>query len=232
MRWLIPSCFATTALAEEPPSPPPEQPAPAPDPAAASEAATVEVLRDAGITPAVIDETRGEDDDLGDQSIGAALGVAAGGRVTAGGIRITGHYLYQLSSEDWFDGIASFTFGGGDAACYRDRMDELVCEHDFADGGAVEIAAGVRRMLARRGDFRPFARAAIGIAVVRFGDDAVSGVVLPLHFGAGLRMHVARGVAVVGSADLAAGVGRYTRGLGLEPHFGLAVTAGAEFRLP
>ena len=27
------------------------------------------------------------------------------------GLRIAGHYLYQLSDEDWFDSAASFTYG-------------------------------------------------------------------------------------------------------------------------
>ena len=46
------------------------------------------------------------DEPLPDQSIAAAIGIASGGRVTPGGLRVTGHYLYQLSSSDWFDGTA------------------------------------------------------------------------------------------------------------------------------
>ena len=37
-------------------------------------------------------------DELGDQGIGAEVGLATGGRVTPGGLRVAGHYLYQLSS--------------------------------------------------------------------------------------------------------------------------------------
>ena len=103
------------------------------------------------------------DADPGDQGIGATVGIAAGGRVTPGGLRITGHYLYQLSHQDWFDGTASFTFGGGDAACFRDRMDVTSCGHDFNDGNSVELAAGIRRMFAGRGAFRPYARVAVGL---------------------------------------------------------------------
>jgi len=172
-------------------------------------------------------------DDMGDQGIGATAGVATGGRVTAGGVRVTGHYLYQLSSKDWFDGTAAFTFGSGDAGCFRDRMNEyaFACEHGVADGSAVELAAGVRRMFAAQGAFRPFARAAIGISYTRFQDDDVSGIAFPLHLGGGVRANVGRGVALVGLADLNVGFGRFGKGLATEPQLGLAISAGAEFRL-
>lgn len=170
-------------------------------------------------------------DDLGDQGVGAMTGVATGGGVTAGGVRVSGHYLYQLSAQDWFDGTASFTFGGGEAGCFRDRMDTLICDHGIADGAALEIAAGVRRMFAARGAFRPFVRAAIGLSYTRFSDDDVTGVSIPLHAGGGLRAKVADSVAIVGLAELTFGLGRFGRGLATEPQLGLAVTAGAEFRL-
>lgn len=169
--------------------------------------------------------------DDGDQGVGAAMGIAAGGRVTPGGLRITGHYLYQLSEEDWFDGTASFTFGGGDAACFRDRMAITQCGHDFNDGNAIELAAGVRRMFAARGTFRPFARAAVGLSYVRFRNDDVTGVAIPVHLGGGLRARVAPGLAVVGQAEVMLGLGGFGRGLGAEPQLGMAVTAGAEFQL-
>src|SRR5690349_14748930 len=85
-------------------------------------------------------------EDLGDQGIGAEVGIAAGGRVTPGGLRVGGHYLYQLSAQDWFDGTASFTFGSESAGCYQDQMATLVCEHGFTSGRGVEVAATVRRM--------------------------------------------------------------------------------------
>jgi hypothetical protein len=172
-----------------------------------------------------------EIDDLGDQEIGGAIGLAAGGRATAGGVRFTGHYLYQLSQRDWFDGIASFTFGSGDPACFRDRMDDVVCDHGLAGGGAIEIAAGVRRMFARRDRLRPFARGALGVALVRFASDDVTGVALSLHAGAGLRAKVSRGIAIVALADATLGIAGFGRGLGGEPQLGLAITAGAEIRL-
>lgn len=169
--------------------------------------------------------------DIGDQEIGGGIGLAAGGRATAGGVRVTGHYLYQLSQQDWFDGIASFTFGSGDAACFRDREDDVVCDHGLASGGAVEVAAGVRRMFAPRGRLRPFARGALGIALVRFSSDDVTGAAFSLHAGAGLRAAVSPMIAVVGLADATLGIAAFGRGLGGEPQLGLAITVGAEVRL-
>lgn len=170
-------------------------------------------------------------EDVGDQSVSAELGLAAGGRVTPGGLRITGRYLYQLSVDDWFDGAASFTYGGGGAACFRDRTDATICDHGLADGGAVELSANVRRMFAPNGAFRPFARAGIGLAIVRFSDDDVTGLAIPLHLGGGVRANVAPSIAVVAQADLELGFGHFGQGLGTEPQAGLSVTAGAEFVL-
>jgi hypothetical protein len=124
-----------TPPADAPVTPPTSAPAPEPGPGAA---------------PAP--------DEIGDQGIGSAIGLAGGGRSTAGGLRNTGHYLYQLAERDWFDGIASFTFGGGDAGCFRDRSDAVICQHGLAAGGSIELAAGVRRFFASQGQFRPFAR--------------------------------------------------------------------------
>jgi opacity protein-like surface antigen len=172
-----------------------------------------------------------EDDEIGDQAIGADVGIAGGSRVTPGGLRIAGHYLYQMSDQDWFDGSVAFTYGGGDAQCFRDRMDTFVCDHGFTDGASVEISASVRRVFAPRGQFRPFARAGIGVGLVRFSDDDVSGLAIPLHAGGGVRARVAPGIAVVAQADVQLGLGLFGSGLGAEPQFGMAVTAGAEFRL-
>jgi len=172
-----------------------------------------------------------DQDEIGDQAIGADLGVAGGGRVTPGGLRVAGHYLYQLSHQDWFDGTASFTYGGGDARCFRDRMDTFLCDHGFTDGGSVEISANVRRVFAPRGSFHPFARAGVGVALVRFSGDDVSGLALPLHAGGGIRARVAPGFAVVAQADVQLGFGLFGHGLGVEPQLGMTLTAGAEFRL-
>jgi hypothetical protein len=185
---------------------------------------------DAAAEPAA-STTASTADEIGDQAIGAEIGVATGGRVTPGGLRVTGHYLYQLSDEDWFDGGASFTFGGGGAACFRDRMNAFVCDHGLTDGNGVEISATVRRFFAAQGGFRPFARAGIGVGIVRFPDDGVTGLAIPLHLGGGVRATVADSVAIVAQAELAVGFGAFGKGLGVEPQLGVSVVAGAEFRL-
>jgi hypothetical protein len=146
-------------------------------------------------------------------------------------LRVGGHYLYQLSARDWFDGTASFTFGSESAGCYEDQMATLVCEHGFTKGRGVEVAATVRRMFTANGAFRPFARAGIGVSLVRFSGDDVSGIAFPLHLGGGIRARVAPEVAVVAQGDLQVGLGRFGGGLGTEPQVGVAFTAGAEFRL-
>jgi hypothetical protein len=169
--------------------------------------------------------------DMSDQGVGAEIGVAAGGRDTAGGLRLAGHYLYQLSEQDFFDGVAAFTYGGGSAACFRDRMNAFVCDHGLADGGTVEVSANVRRFFGGRDQFWPFARAGLGLAIVRFQDERVTGLAIPLHVGGGVRAEVADGVAVVGEGALDLGIGVFNHSLGLEPQVGIAITAGAEFRL-
>jgi hypothetical protein len=172
-----------------------------------------------------------DDDDMGDQGVSVQLGLAGGGRVTPGGLRIAGHFLYQLSDVDWFDGAATFTFGSGAAACFRDRMDKVICMHGVSDGTGVELSAGIRHLFAPQGVFRPFARLGVGLGLARFGDDDVSGVTVPAHGGGGVRVKVAPSIAVVAEGDLALGFGSFGRGLGSQIQLGLAVTAGAEFRL-
>jgi hypothetical protein len=169
--------------------------------------------------------------DMSDQAIGASLGVATGGRVTAGGLRIEGHYLYQLSAQDWFDGVAGFTFGGGGAACFRDRADAYICDHGLAQGDAIELAANVRHFLGGQGQFWPFVRGGVGLRVVRFGADSVTGLAIPLHVGGGIRASVTPGIAVTVEGALELGFGAFNHALGLEPQLGVALTGGVEFRL-
>ncbi|HEX4423544.1 MAG TPA: hypothetical protein VH165_36795 [Kofleriaceae bacterium] len=208
-----PAALAPAPAATAPPAPAPEtspsSPPAAPDPAAAPPSA----------------------DDMGDQDISAQLGLATGGHLTPGGLRIAGHYLYQLSDRDWFDGTASFTFGSGGPACFRDRSNTLVCDHGLTDGTGVEVAASIRRMFTPQGQFRPYARLGIGIGAVRFSGDDVSGVAIPLHGGGGVRVKVAPEIAVVAEAELALGFSNFNQGLGSALQLGFAITAGAEFRL-
>jgi opacity protein-like surface antigen len=206
---------------------------PAPDPAAPDGAAPDASPPAAPPAPAAapVATAAPADDDIGDQAISAQLGVAAGGRVTPGGLRIAGHYLYQLSDEDWFDGVASFTYGSGTAACFRDRANRVVCQHGLADGAGAELQATIRHMLAPQGAFHPFVRLGVGLGVVRFSRDNFTGLTIPAHGGGGIRVTLAPGVALVAEGDLQLGFGSFSRGLGSQPQFGLAITAGAEFRL-
>src|SRR5262249_17522153 len=115
---------------------------PAPDPAAPDPAApdaSPPAASGAPASAAPVATAAPADDDIGDQAISAEVGVAAGSRVTPGGLRIAGQYLYQLSDEDWFDGAASFTYGSASAACFRDRSNAVVCQHGLADGAGFEL---------------------------------------------------------------------------------------------
>ena len=226
------------------PAPDPGGPAPDPDPAASSAApdpgsappatppsAPAPAAPPALPAPSDLAPVPAADDDIGDQAIAAGLGLATGGRVTPGGVQVTGHYLYQLSARDWFDGAASFTFGGSQAECFRDRQDMRICSHGLADGFGVELAGAVRRLFPAQGQFRPFARVGAGIGLARFSGDDVTGVTFRLHGGGGVRVAVAPSLAVVADGDLQLGFGSFGSGLGSEPQLGLVITAGAEFRL-
>jgi hypothetical protein len=169
--------------------------------------------------------------DMSDQAIGASLGAASGGRVTAGGLRVAGHFLYQLSDRDWFDGTADFTFGGGGAACFRDRTNAYLCDHGLADGGSIEVEAGVRHFLGGQGQFWPFLLGGVGVRGVDFSDDSVTGLALALHAGGGIRASVSPGIAITAQGELELGFGAFNHTLGIEPQLGVAITAGVEFRL-
>jgi len=169
--------------------------------------------------------------DMSDQAIGASIGAATGGRVTAGGLRVAGHFLYQLSDRDWFDGTAAFTFGGGTAACFRDRTDTFICDHGLAQGDSVELEAGVRHFLGGQGQFWPFLLGGIGLRGVDFSSDGVNGFALAFHAGGGIRASVSPGVAITAQGELELGFGAFNHTLGIEPQLGVAITAGVEFRL-
>ncbi|HEY0194176.1 MAG TPA: hypothetical protein VGC42_23830 [Kofleriaceae bacterium] len=202
-------------VASQPPASPPEPApsivAPPPAPPAASPASY--------------------DDDIGDQHIAAQLGLATGSHITPGGLRIAGHYLYQLSDRDWFDGTAAFTIGSGAAGCFRDRENALVCDHGLTDGTGVEVSASIRRMFIPQGQFQPFGKVGIGLGGAHFSGDNVSGLIIPLHGGGGVRVKVAPSIAVVAEADVSLGFSDFNHGLGSQIQLGLAITAGAEFRL-
>lgn len=169
--------------------------------------------------------------DMSDQAIGAQLGAALGGHVTAGGARVAGHYLYQLSDRDWFDGAAVFTFGGTSAQCFHDRSNAYVCQHGITDGDAAEVDLSVRRFFPGNGAFWPFVRAGLGAGIVEFPKDGVSGLAIPLHGGGGVRASVSSAIAIVAEAQLSAGISFFNHGVGTQPQLGFAITAGVEFGL-
>ena len=229
------AAHAQPAPAPDAPPPAPDAPPPASGPAdpgaGPTSPASPPATGPAVTAPATEATEATDDDELGDQLISVALGAAGGGRATPGGLRIVGQYLYQLSDEDWFDGAASFTFGSSRGACFRDRQDHLVCSHGVADGTGVEISASVRRVFAARGAFRPYARIGVGLGLARFSDDDITGFTIPAHAGGGLRIAMSPTVAIIAEGDLALGFSSFSRGLGSQPQLGIAVTAGAEFRL-
>ena len=185
-----------------------------------------------GTAPAEEPEPDG-DGGVADQEIGVRLGLVAGGRSTPGGLRVGGQYLYQLDDDYWFDGAVLFSFGGGEPSCFRDRADQVHCDQGPLDGFAGEVSMAVRWFLAAdRHGFHPYVRVGAGVRVVRFPDDDVSGIAVPLTGGGGVRVRVADRVAVGLEAQLELGAGILSGGLGLEPQAGLAVGGTVEFALP
>ena len=194
--------------------------------------ATAAVLLAAAVPVAHADEAAGSDDaPAGNQELGARLGLAVGGRVSPGGLLIGGTYLYRLSEKDWFDGGVGFVYGGGDAVCFRDRQNNLQCDEGVLDGFAAEVTAGIRRFLPGRGDFHPFIHGGLAVRFVSYGADNLRGLAIPLWIGAGVRVRVADGVAVVGGANLEPGLAFMNHGLGIEPHGALSISAGVEFKI-
>lgn len=165
------------------------------------------------------------------QRIGGQLGLEGGGRTSPGGFAIGGSYIYRLTETDWLDGGVSFTFGSASAACFRDRDDQVLCDHGLLKGFAAEVSAGVRRDFAGQDRFTPFARVGLAVRLVSFGDDDVKGAAVPVVVGGGVRAQVADRIAVVGGATLRAGIGILSGDVGVEPHASLAIHFGVEFGL-
>jgi hypothetical protein len=166
-----------------------------------------------------------------DRELAGSLGLDLGGRVTPGGLHIAGAYLYQLSDVDWFDGGLSFTFGSGQAGCFRDRDNDYLCDHALVRGFGAEVFGGVRRYFPGQGRFTPYGRAALGLRLVSFGADDVRGLAVPLQLGGGVRASVNERIALSGGAELRLGPAWFNRELEDQPHLGLAVHAGIEFEL-
>lgn len=175
-----------------------------------------------------------DDAELGewtDQGIGISAGVAIGGGLTPGGFRIVGGYLYRLSKNDWFDGAAAFTIGAGTAECYRDRVDERVCDHGPVDGFAADFVGAVRRNFPANKSFAPFVRIGAAVRFARFSGDQVAGLAIPLIGGGGVTIDLSPRMRLVASGQLEIGGGLFSRGLGTAPQLGLAVNGGIEFAI-
>jgi hypothetical protein len=169
---------------------------------------------------------------IAERELAAEIGIAAGGRTTTGGLRFTGRLLYQLSSQDWFEGTANFTFGTGGAECFRDRDNVVVCEHGLLSGRSASVGGGIRRYFFANTKYTPFARLAAAFGVSRFSTDELTGLTVTLHGGGGMRVAVANRIAVVVVGDVALGAGTFNRNVGTEPQLGFALSMGAEFALP
>lgn len=210
---------------------PPAAGVPAPGPGAAPASAPA-VAPAPSSAPAAAPATEAPPPPSGEQALAAGLGMRLGGRSTPGGLELRGTYLYRLSEDDWFDGGLGFSFGGGGAACFRDRKDHFVCDHGVVDGFSGELWAGVRRYFPGQGRFAPFARVALGLRLDSYGGDDVKGLAIPVELGGGVRAQVADRVSVLGTAGLGIGVAFFDHDLGTEPQLSLSVLAGVEFALP
>jgi hypothetical protein len=165
------------------------------------------------------------------QILGANLGLELGGGTSPGGLRVGLSYLYRLNDTDWLDSGAGFTFGSGDAACFRDRDDERVCDHGFASGFAAEAIVSIRRELSEREGFRPYVRAGLAFRLVSFGGDDVIGFSVPLLGSLGLHRRLHERVSLVAAVDLRTGWGVFNRDLGLEAQGSASFAVGAEVDL-
>jgi hypothetical protein len=170
---------------------------------------------------------------VGERELSAMIGEAAGfGDVTAGGLRISGAYLYQLSDLDWFDGGLAFTVGKRAAECFRDRADELVCDHGINDGTAIDLHAGVRRFFPGQGEFRPWLRPGLGVRMVRFSADDLTGVGAFLSAAGGIRARVTDRLAIGGRTALELGGAIFGDGYGAALQVGLVVGVDVEVQFP
>lgn len=165
------------------------------------------------------------------QVLGGRLGLEVGGGISPGGLHVGGDYLYLLDGPWWFDAGFGFTFGGASAACFRDRQDDLVCDHGIAGGFAAEVVGSIRRELEARQGFVPYLRAGVALRLLAFGGDDVVGLGFPLIGSAGFRRRLGDPVTLVAGVDLRIGWGAFNRDLGLESQVSASINAGVEFDL-
>jgi len=171
----------------------------------------------------------------GDIALGARLGLQLGvGGATPGGLRVGGAYLHRLTEAWWFDGEASFSFGGGGTACELSPPPGEVpgCDHGLADGSGLQAIAGARWILPQSADgFQPYARGGVGVGVASFGDDEVSGLAVLGQIAGGGRFHVAERISVGAEAAVFLGPAFFSDELGTVGYGGLVVQGAVEFEL-
>lgn len=166
-----------------------------------------------------------------ERELGGRVGLASGGRVAPGGSHQQPLPVPAVEGVDWFEGAASFTYGGGGPACFRDRADVLVCDHGllagWRPGSTPRCGAG---SAARPGSGR-----------TPGSGSACAWSASPTTTSAGWRCRwwsapgcgpgSAAGWAIAAEATGEAGLAYLSRGLGPEPQLGLVVAVGVEFRL-
>jgi hypothetical protein len=170
--------------------------------------------------------------DVADREIDAQVGAAIGGGLTPGGLQIGGAYLYQLSDLDWFDGGVAFTFGSGAPTCFRDRADDLQCDHGVTDGVATDVRLGVRRFFAGRPGFRPWVRPSVGARLVYFSGDSLTGFGLFAAAAGGIRARFNDTMAAGVFVEVETGAALFGRGLGGSLQLGATVGVTCDFALP
>ncbi len=185
----------------------------------------------AALAEQVVDVEQDVGDHVADQEIGARLGLRMGGRTTPGGFDIGGVFLYRLTDVLWSDSTVAFVAGSGGAECFRDRGDDVLCDHGQLDGVAGGAHSGIRWVQPGKQGFVPYLRATIGIELINYSDDDVRGLAVPVVLGGGVRARVADRISVGGGADLHIGIARLNRDIGAEPQIALTVRLGVDFAL-
>jgi hypothetical protein len=166
---------------------------------------------------------------IADLELGARIGLQGGGGVTPGGFRIAGAYLQRMTSETWFDGEASFVFGGGGRSCYYNRNVDFVCAPGLVEGFAAQFSAGGRWYpTITESGFIPFLRGGAALHIPHFGDDEVTGLALPLWLGAGGRYRVTPRIAITADLTITFGGALYNRDMGIAPYTSLHVQFGVD----
>ncbi len=169
------------------------------------------------------------------QEIGANVGIqvdAVG--LATGGLHVGGEYLYRLADSTWFDGEASFSFGGGGPSCYLGRDQNDVCNPGGVGGVGFQLAAAVRWVLLvpkRRQDPLAYAKFGVAIHINTFPDDSVTGLGIPLLFGGGGRYRIGKGVSLMSEVDFLTGPAWYGKGIGTVGTLQIEMEVGVEIAL-